>query len=419
MGVTKNVTLQCKYDNQDNGRPRITEMLGILIHKYHGSDRWITKAKIRIGNQDVTLGDDIEPGVTAKGHVGKIQDSYLTMTWSVSSSNTTGQYACEINGYAKDDNLIKIVTDPLSIVESQLSLNYLFSMVLDLKEQTEKNRKESSKTIYSIQQLEERIYEDIDILRRDVNATREFVNTKQKGGRAITKAEIGPIVDSKLQDNWYERRNWPGGQYALLNTEGGCPKSTTTEWSAGYIKFHSESKQGERDDAASEPNHLAKPVFGKNGTNNFVYIRTCKRATKASGPAWPKGSYCIHRAGGSCPTGFKEGKVQMDAEDNPRLRGDFKNAPDFQMDTSFDFEILFFCCRNDEDPTTPIILPVDKPFYLYRYKGMCQTVKDVKVSGEWLQIDTENHANHDKYYTNVVPDSTLNPLRFLLCYYSK
>lgn len=49
--------------------------------------------------------------------------------------------------------------------------------------------------------------------------------------------------------------------------------------------------------------------------------------------------------------------------------------------------------RNDGN--RPILLPVDKPFYLMRHTGQCPTVHSMDVIEEVFKMDTEDSSNHD------------------------
>ena len=55
-----------------------------------------------------------------------------------------------------------------------------------------------------------------------------------------------------------------------------------------------------------------------------------------------------------------------------------------------------FCCKDDGDKNTPILLPSESPFFLLAYKSeKCQMVKWATASVEWIYYDTENAKNKD------------------------
>ena len=127
---------------------------------------------------------------------------------------------------------------------------------------------------------------------------------------------------------------------------------------------------------------IAEPKMQSQGPlvwREFIYNKNIKTqfctktdTTHDYGIIWPKGSYCIGKKG-SCPGGFAHGWIRWDDEDK-RNRNSFSGIlPDgvYNKNTRVDF-----CCRNDGFPTNLIILPMDKPFYLYRLcRDGCQRVR--------------------------------------------
>jgi len=63
--------------------------------------------------------------------------------------------------------------------------------------------------------------------------------------------------------------------------------------------------------------------------------------------AWPEGSYCIMRSGGSCPTGFNKGYICVDTEDDDNLdkQGGSNGASKIHADCGGSSARFEFCCK--------------------------------------------------------------------------
>ena len=57
---------------------------------------------------------------------------------------------------------------------------------------------------------------------------------------------------------------------------------------------------------------------------------------------WPSGSYCIFRKGGSCPSGFSEGRRLHDDEDDSNRNSVSGQLPDGIYNGNTQYE---FCCK--------------------------------------------------------------------------
>ena len=130
---------------------------------------------------------------------------------------------------------------------------------------------------------------------------------------------------------------------------------------------------------------------------------------------WPKGHYCIYKKG-TCPSGFKEGWVHWDDEDDDNHNAKSGILPDGTY--NHDTEIRFCCRRDGISYTYPIHLPKSKPFYLLRIGGYCQTVAGMLVTEEWIRWDSEDSSNHEGrggVHPDTGNESHNNHLYF--CYY--
>lgn len=156
---------------------------------------------------------------------------------------------------------------------------------------------------------------------------------------------------------------WPEGTFGLVSPDSGCPESYGFSWDEGSITFHTSTDFN--DDYVSKSSHFKLPVF-LTGHEKFVRWHYCsKRDAVPNMPRmWPKGAYCINRVGGSCPYGFESVFIQYDGEHrHPQHKTE--NAPDMEQFSST-IDRVFYCCRKDGNPHTPIPLPTTKPFYLYK-----------------------------------------------------
>ena len=204
---------------------------------------------------------------------------------------------------------------------------------------------------------------------------------------------------------------WPGGSYALPMTTSGCPNG----WSAGW-RYHDDENHH---NSNAERNGIRKRMKIEVGRNLKVFYCVKKSnplSLSSSGLPWPSGSYCIAKKE-DCPENFQEGVIRWDDEDHKNHNKVWGTLPDGKYGRNTDIE---FCCRNDGQYTQPMVLPTDKPFYLYRYGGHCQQVLGMKVHDDWIHWDDERHHNHDKCTGNT-PDATRchRDITLHFCYYSK
>jgi len=175
---------------------------------------------------------------------------------------------------------------------------------------------------------------------------------------------------------------WPKGTYSLAKPKSGCPEGEFT-WYEGWRMQNTETQSP--DNAWSVNNN-----FAGNLQKTSFQLEFCTKGEATSTDfdrSWPKGDYCIFKYG-ACPVDFSEGYVKWDDEDSLN-RNDWQGV---LPDGTYDEDTLQkYCCRSDALPTEPIVLPTDKPFYLFQYKrDMCQKVADMQVTEEWLRFDDED-----------------------------
>lgn len=88
--------------------------------------------------------------------------------------------------------------------------------------------------------------------------------------------------------------------------------------------------------------------------------------------SWPQGKYCIFKKGNACPHGLGEGFVYWDDENI-----DNKNYFDGDLPDGMytDKTSMSFCCSTQGKVEAQIVLPTEKPFYLFAYgSNVCQEV---------------------------------------------
>ena len=190
----------------------------------------------------------------------------------------------------------------------------------------------------------------------------------------------------------------------------GCPSG------GGEYLWHTGSRHQDTEDVRNT-NEVSHP-FSLSGTyDSDIETQFCTKTdtTYDYGIKWPKGSYCIGRKGGSCPSGFEYGWIEWDDEDIRNANQDSGILPDgtYNENTRIDF-----CCRRDGFATNTIILPTDKPFYLYRCgSDGCQKVAGMRYRQDWVKWDCEDWRTKNKYGGLIPFVDDWKNIRLFYCYY--
>ena len=202
---------------------------------------------------------------------------------------------------------------------------------------------------------------------------------------------------------------WPRGKFSLHKTVNGCPASSRQGWRC------TDDEQSIRDsnrNDASNPIHIKFDRIFKPET--CIYY--CSFTESSGGRDWPPGSYCVARKGGNCPSGFDEGSVYWDNEDEYNFNRVSGTLPDgvYDCDT-----LIYYCCRNDSSIDVPIALPTATPFVLLRESASgCQQVQNMTVSEEWLFTDDENTSNENELSGHHPYVEGTTDFKIFFCYYS-
>nr|XP_054774222.1 uncharacterized protein LOC129282359 [Lytechinus pictus] len=203
---------------------------------------------------------------------------------------------------------------------------------------------------------------------------------------------------------------WPDGTYGLPKPTSGCPDG----WHDGY-RYH-DTEDDDSNNYWSNPLHL-EGSRGSNNMRNYFCMKTTSAAPSGLGWAWPAGSYCIYKRG-SCPSGFTEGNIYWDDEDDNNGNSVSGVLPDGDYGRN---TRIYFCCRTDGYAHIPIYLPTDDNFILFPLYSTCQSVNGMSVSNEYFRWDNEDDNNRDSQ-TQMHPYEGLqggnHNVVLHFCYYS-
>ncbi|XP_066285437.1 uncharacterized protein [Branchiostoma lanceolatum] len=206
---------------------------------------------------------------------------------------------------------------------------------------------------------------------------------------------------------------WPCGWYGLPKTNTGCPEPAGVTWRTGV------RLQDTEDD---NPNNRWTPGLHFDGGfwKNNMYQKFCIKTSRSEGSGnWPRGSYCIFMRHG-CPIGFGIGEVFWDDKDSIDIFHKNKNHWKGELpDGIYDHNTLIrYCCRNDGNANTRILLPNRSPFYLFRYRQGCQQVAGMNVKEEYFHWDDEddNNGNRRRGW-HPYDDGDSNNHKLHYCYY--
>ena len=88
--------------------------------------------------------------------------------------------------------------------------------------------------------------------------------------------------------------------------------------------------------------------------------------------SWPQGKYCIYKKGAGCPRGLQAGFVYWDDENIDNKNHFNGDLPEGEYT---DKTKISFCCSTTGKAESEIVLPTEKPFYLFPYGDTtCQKV---------------------------------------------
>lgn len=200
---------------------------------------------------------------------------------------------------------------------------------------------------------------------------------------------------------------WPDGMYSLPQAVQGCP----TGWSSGWRFQDNENRDNGN---FWRPSNLNSFMRFDTGRNYRTYYCT-KTSSGNSGFVWPRGSYCIARRGGSCPSGFNWGRIDWDDEDYTNDNSRQGRIPDGVYGRT---TRINFCCRSDGNPKEGMLLPTNEAFVLYRFGGTCQRVLGMKYPVQlFVHFDDENGYNGNSCHGRHPDGPCGSNHEIYFCYY--
>ena len=399
-GVTENVTLRCAHDGRT--RSLLIEVARIRLLRKTGKG-WALLAEKRDLEEPVILeSDSLVTGSTDGG----IQSTFLEVTWPIAVDLTMGVYRCDVIGFEK---AARSAVDSTALVEiTDVFVSDLIDMLLETKRQlaAQSTATKENVTIRDVYDIIDSLHQNYSFLKSESTSVQAELDSIKKEMKII-------------EENVFAL--WPIGSYALLQPAAGCPRgSSFANQSGSFYRLLTESTSR----SGNEDSHsaiLPPNTSYQNGGRNFIELHFCERTQiEQSTTFWPDGSYCMNKiAGLLCPSGFDDGAIELDGEDNNPVQEHEGNV--LYKSTGHD-ALIGFCCRSSKAHTSsyPIPLPSGSPFLLYRRGGVCQEVLNMQVTYTSLSVDTEDKANGDRIY-GAVPDVDVNidkTTTFHLCYYS-
>ena len=230
----------------------------------------------------------------------------------------------------------------------------------------------------------------------------------------VTLTVIEYIVHYFLHAGFSSSALWPSGEYGLPMPRSGCPGANDFTWTTGYIIQDLQDGSSSKTNISSNSNLQA--IVTNDVQQNFCIKSNQTTVSDAKRKPWPAGEYCIYQKGKSCPAGMSSGSVFWDDENANGNNKNTKNGslPEgvFNEDTK-----IFFCCQTKGVHSTPIKLPVNKPFYLIAVGAYCQLVLNTVYTLEYIEYDTEDDNNHDKVTSPHPFGANLVHPRIYFCYY--
>ena len=181
-----------------------------------------------------------------------------------------------------------------------------------------------------------------------------------------------------------------------MQASSGCP----TGWSSGSFTHDTEDKNNNNEVDRGMINFLNIPWIPQ---DDLIIVHYCtKPAGTSIGYSWPPGRYCIGRRGGVCPSGFLEGLIKWDDQDNYNSNRVVEPILDWQYLGNPD---KHYCCRSDGSAAEPIFLPPNEPFGMWRHGGTCQKVTGM-IEQEWRVVfDASNHGKDLSKCSGNHPDN--------------
>ncbi|RUS84734.1 hypothetical protein EGW08_007521 [Elysia chlorotica] len=391
--TTHNMTLLCEHNS--NVQTRLDEIFRMRIVK-KSETGWDMIAEQRDVVQNPSVNGNVRASANIKGDISTV---FLQISWDTVGDASFGVFKCDVTGFDARANVVTESSPEFEIREFQNFIEHFENLSKETKMKVEELKNWTENEVYELKKDFHDIENSIATLQRN--------KTSCDCERRLSSVET--LLGSLTQ--------WPGGFYALLRPKTGCPVDLAFfGGSDSFHKIHSESQ------SSLDPGDLQSQAFSpltsfRVGSDNFFYMQFCEITRQFNLTPWPLGSFCIHKLlHHPCPAPFTTGRVSIDTE-NTGFAGDARNNI---ADRVYD-PTLTFCCQGNSSATGPIRLPTESPFLLYRYGDVCQDVRGMSVSEEFIRINTDDSGLVDDLY-GVYPDLDRvgsSGIKFYLCYYTK
>ena len=437
---------------------RITRVFRIRILK-ESDDGWDMLAEQRDNEISPTIGGNL----TASAKVGDVSKTFLQVAWEDVQDESFGVFKCEVIGFDSRQNTVTVQTKEVQIRETGIPYEYFVKISKEAQEtvvQLEKFAKseiallktevlevESSVLLFETNQSRiQDSFSEFETMNTSFQKRLAVLETTQSSFQSITSvlqseqagfentvtgleaklASVKGSLDSlarkqsaceinlsKVQTFQDSLVQWPGGYYALLQPRSGCPVDLAFfSGTHRYQKVHTE----EEDTTDTHSSAFLPTTKFHANHKNFMTIELCEVTRVFNSASWPSGSFCIHQlVHKPCPSGFSGGSMFFDTEDRSHSSEGRNNIGYGGRNLK-----LFFCCKRSGSTSTPMTLPTSSPFFLYRYGGTCQAVRNMRYTEEHIRFDTEDKNNEDKV-SGRYPDvsNSGSYIIFRLCYYTK
>ncbi|KAK3781125.1 hypothetical protein RRG08_037582 [Elysia crispata] len=365
--TAQNMTLRC--DRNPDVQTEMAEVSRIRILKQSTSGWDLVAEKRDIVSSPTVSGTALASAIIT----GDISNVFLQVIWDKVDDDNFGVFKCYAMGF-------DVIANPVTESSTEVDIHEFHNVighVVDI----------SNKAHRTMGDLKNSTVDEISQLKKTLN-------------------KVSTFLDSLIL--------WPGGYYGLLKPKTGCPVDLA--FFGGNRKFHKIHSESQ---SSSDPSNSHSSVFpddtiSSEGRNKFFTMEFCEVTRQFNPSSWPQGSFCIHKLlHQSCPAGFDEGYVNVDAEDTDNA-GEARN----NVALGASNPRLYFCCQNSGSASDSIQLPTGSAFLLYRFGGECQSVQGMSVSEEFIQINSEDSSNYD-LVSGSHPDVNRpgSVIKFYLCYY--
>ncbi|GFS15181.1 apextrin [Elysia marginata] len=447
--TAKEMSLRCEHN--PDVPTQLTNIFRMRIVK-QSTSVWELVAEQR----ELLARPTVAGNITASANInGTISNAFLHVAYPSIGPDCFGVFKCEATGFDGKDEVLTERSSTIAVHEFKNFIHHLIGLSVDTQENVlemenftdteiarldnglQRLRKSIETNQTAIENNIEGVESKVDSLTQhgistdtEISQLKKDLQDQQNAVRtnlSIHETRIGRMESNQvsyedriatLETFLVNQKLWPAGRYALPKPKNGCPLDLAFHGGTNsFLKIHTQSEftlDPEDSHSSAFSSQTISTVNGK----KFVTLEFCEVTTPFNTMTWPQGTFCINKeVSWSCPTGFNYGYVRVDSED-------FQPAGEGRNNVAHDVNnpYLYFCCQNTGSANVPIQLPTHSAFLLYRYRGVCQAVQGMKVSEEYVQMNTEDHGDNDNELSGSHPDiyqPGSSALKLNLCYYTK